>query len=235
MDMYAAERERIRAEYERRSLEVDNAIYSISHPAEAFMRAGRERVALELLRRADVFPRIGDRCLEVGYGRLGWLGTLISWGVKEADLSGIELDETRARIAQESLPAADLRVGDATALPWNDETFKLVVVSTVFTSILQDEVRQRIADEIKRVLSPGGALLWYDFRVNNPKNKHVRKVGRRELESLFQGMAGRTKTVTLAPPLVRLLAPRSHFLAVAAETIPMLRTHQVAVFVKGAS
>lgn len=232
LDLYAAEAERIRAEYERRSKEVDDNLYASWNPAEIFMRAGRERTALQLLHRAGAFPEKGDRCLEVGYGRLGWLGTLISWGVKETDLSGIELDETRAREARASLSAADLMVGDATTLPWADETFKLVVASTVFTSILQAEVRQRIANEIKRVLVPGGALLWYDFRVNNPKNKQVRKVDRRELRNLFKGMEGRVKSVTLAPPLARLLVSRSHVLAVIAETIPPLRTHQVAVLLK---
>lgn len=231
-DLYAAERERIRAEYERRSLEVEGSLYAAWNPVEAFMRAGRERAAVELLCSAGVFPREGNRCLEVGYGRLGWLGTLISWGLRETDLSGIELDESRAAAARRALPAADLRVGDATSLPWDDQTFKLVVVSTVFTSILQAEMRQRIANEIKRVLAPGGALLWYDFRVNNPKNKHVRKIDRRELRGLFQGMAGKVKSATLAPPLARLLAPQSHLLAVVAESIPPLRTHHVAVLLK---
>ena len=231
-DFYAAEGQRIRKEYKRRSVEVDVSLYASWNPAESFMRAGRERTALQLLHRAGAFPQEGDRCLEVGYGRLGWLGTLISWGVMEADLSGIELDESRARVARATLPVADLRVGDATTLPWADATFKLVVVSTVFTSILQAEVRQRIAEEIKRVLAPGGALLWYDFRVNSPKNKQVRKVDRHELRKLFQGMEGRIKSVTLAPPLTRLLVSRSHVLAVVAETIPPLRTHQVAVLLK---
>ncbi|MGH9927856.1 MAG: class I SAM-dependent methyltransferase [Pyrinomonadaceae bacterium] len=227
--IYSAESERIRVEYERRSLEVDDRLYAPWNPTEQFMRAGRERVALRLLHNLGVFPGPGDRCLEIGYGKLGWLGTLISWGVRETDLSGIELDEIRAGVARAALPAADLRVGEATTLPWGNETFKLVVVSTVFTSILQTDVRQRIADEIKRVLAPGGALLWYDFRVNNPKNKQVRKVDRRELRQLFKGMPGKVEAVTLAPPLARLVAPRSHLLAMIAERIPVLRTHHLAV------
>ena len=68
--------------------------------------------------------------------------------------------------------------------------------------------------------------------MNNPRNKQVRKVDRRELRSLFQGMEGSVKSVTLAPPLARLFVRRSHLLAVVAETIPPLRTHQVAVLFK---
>src|SRR5947208_8442732 len=123
--------------------------------------------------------------MEVGFGSLGWLGDLISWRVRETDLHGIELDPALVDRAREILPLADLRAGDATALPWASNTFDLVVASTVFTSILDPRVRALVAGEIERVLAPGGALLWYDFAVNNPRNPHVRKVDRGELVRLF--------------------------------------------------
>ena len=86
-------------------------------------RAGRLRVAAALLHQAKRFPSAGSRCLEVGYGSAGWLPDLLHWGVREANLSGIELDPVRARTAQQLLPAADLQVGNAAGLPWEDETF----------------------------------------------------------------------------------------------------------------
>ena len=227
-----AESRRIISEYRRRASEVHPDLYAPWQLAEAFMRAGRERAAAQMLREAGVFPVAAERCLEVGYGRLGWLGTLISWGLREPFLAGIELDETRAQVAQSALPGADLRVGDASALPWSDGEFQLVVCSTVFTSILDPEMRQQIADEITRVLAPGGAMLWYDFRVNNPKNKNVKKVSKSELYRLFPELRGAVKSVTLAPTLTRVLAPRSWALASVLESIPPLRTHLLGVLVK---
>ena len=231
-DSVTAESCRIITEYRRRAYEVDSDLYAPWQPAEAFMRAGRERAASQMLREARVYPVAADRCLEVGYGRLGWLGTLISWGLREDDLAGIELDESRAQVAQSALPGADLRVGDASALPWSDGTFQLVVCSTVFTSILDPQMRQQIAGEITRVLAPGGAMLWYDFRVNNPKNKNVKKVSKSELFRLFPELRGAAKSVTLAPPLTRVLAPRSWALASVLESIPPFRTHLLGVLVK---
>jgi ubiquinone/menaquinone biosynthesis C-methylase UbiE len=230
--LYLEERERILREYERRSLKADNNRYANWDPVQLFIRASRERTALQLLNRAGSFPQTGDKCLEVGYGRLGWLGTLISWGLREQDLCGIELDERRASIAREVLPAADLRVGDATALPWEGGIFKLVVLSTVFTSILQREMRQRVAQEIVRVLAPGGALLWYDFAYNNPSNPNVRKVSRGEIGRLFGELRGTIVKVTLAPPLARIVVPRSWLLATFLEAVPILRTHLLGVLVK---
>ena len=229
--LYAKECERILEEYGRR-LKADNGRYATSDTAQLFMRCGRERAALQSLNRTQSFPRPGDKCLEIGYGRLGWLGTLISWGLREEDLCGIDLDERRASIAREILPAADLRVGDATALPWADGSFRLVVASTVFTSILQMEMRQRVSEEIVRVLAPGGALLWYDFAFNNPNNPNVQKVSRREIRRLFKPLQGEIVRVTLAPPIARFVAPRSWLFATVLEALPILRTHLLGVLLK---
>ena len=231
-ELIVAERERIQAEYRRREQEISSDYYAHWQPAEIFLRAGRRRAAAMMLQRAGVFPKAGDQCLEIGYGTLGWLGDLINWGVCETDLHGIELDAARAARARKALPAADLRVGDATELPWEANTFHLVIASTVFTSILDSEVRRMAAAEIERVLAPGGALLWYDFAVNNPNNSHVRRVSRRELKHLFPQLCGEIRSVTLAPPAARLIAPQSWVLATLLEAIPVLRTHLIAVLVK---
>lgn len=233
-DRSSEERQRLLREHRRREAEIEPDLYAPWQPAELFMLAERRRRAAALLHGAGVFPGATTPCLEVGYGRLGWLGDLISWGVRETSLAGIELDEARAACAQEALPAADLRIGDAAAMPWADKRFSLVVTSTVFTSVLDAALRRQIADEIVRVLAPGGALLWYDFRVDNPRNPNVRGIGKRQLRELFPRLSGTLRTTTLAPPLVRRIAPRSHWLATTLETLSPLRTHLVAVLVKTA-
>jgi len=185
-----------------------------------------------MLHRAGVFPKAGDPCLEVGFGWLGWLGNLLSWGVRERDLHGIDLNPAQVNRGREVLPLADLRVGDASQLPWESNRFRLVIASTLFTSLLDQNVLHRAAKEITRVLAIGGALLWYDLAVNNPRNPAVRKVTRRELRQLFPGLTGEIRSVTLAAPLARLVAPRSWALATLVEAIPLLRTHLLAVLVK---
>ena len=128
--------------------------------------------------------------------------------------------------------ARTLRVGDARNMPWADGTFALVIAWTVFSSILSDSIRQAVANEIVRVLRPGGALLYYDFAWNNPRNRNVRAVTRPQLRTLFAALPGSIRAVTLAPPLSRLIAPRSWLLATALDSLPFLRSHQVAVLTK---
>jgi SAM-dependent methyltransferase len=232
IDFVAAERERIRLEYQRRAREISPDRYASSQPAARFMLESRNRKAPEMLRGLNVFPGPSSSCLEVGFGDVGWLQELIGWGVNESNLHGIELDANRATRARDLLPAADLRVGDGAELPWPEGMFDLVVASTLFTSVLADNVRRLIADEIVRVLAPGGALLWYDFAYDNPRNPNVRGIGRAEIKKLFPTLRGRIRTITLAPPLTRLIAPRSRTIAVLLERIPLLRTHLLAVLVK---
>jgi ubiquinone/menaquinone biosynthesis C-methylase UbiE len=226
------ERQRILAEYERRERSVSPELYAPWQPANQLLLAERRRVAAKMLHEAGAFPKPGDQCLEIGCGSLGWLGELISWGVRETYLHAIELDRTRAEQAQAALPAAEIVIGDAAELPWPAEEFKLVVVSTVFSSILDNNVRRLVADEIMRVLAPGGALLWYDFAANNPSNSNVRKVSRRELVELFPRLKGKIRRVTLAPPLARWIAPRSWTMATLLQAAPFLRTHRLAVLLK---
>lgn len=231
-NVIAAERARIQTENRRRAREVSSDLYAPWQPAEMLMRAERKRVAAMMLQRAGIFPGASSQCLQVGFGSLGWLADLISWGVPEPNLCGIELEAFRARQAQRVLPRAQLLVGDATALPWADETFHLVVVSTVFTSVLDHDVRRLLASEIARVIKPGGGLLWYDFAVNNPRNPHVRGVDRRALGRLFPDLEGQIRSVTLAPPLARFIAPKSWALATLLGAVPLLRTHLLGVLVK---
>jgi SAM-dependent methyltransferase len=223
----AVERERLLREYRRRRALSDR--YAPWRTEEIFARTQVRRAAAHLLVRAGLFPLPGQPCLEVGYGTLGWLGELMNWGLRETDLHGIELEAERARVAQQAFSSADLRVGDATTLPWKSASFRLVVVSTVFSSVLDPVVRDLLAREIERVLAPGGGLLFYDFSVNNPANDQVRGVSRGEVFQLFRGLRGEVRAVTLAPPLARRIAPWSWTLATCLEAVPFLRTHLVGV------
>jgi ubiquinone/menaquinone biosynthesis C-methylase UbiE len=231
-EIIAAESARIEREYRRREAEIDSDLYAPWQPAENFILSERKAEAAYLLKTTGSFPKRGDKCLEIGYGKLGWLADLISWELIETDLSGIELDAKRAALAQTALPNADLRVGDATKLPWEDAAFNFVIVSTVFSSIINKDVRRLIAREIERVLVPKGVLIWYDLAVDNPKNKSVKSIGAKELKTLFTGFEFELKRVTLAPPVARFVAPKSFALAALLRAFPFLRTHLLGIIKK---
>ena len=223
---------RIKAEYERREIEIEPELYAPWQPAEILLISERKRIAALMLKSLDRFPSAGSRCLEIGYGKLGWLADLLSWGIDETDLHGIELDAVRAARAQKALPQADLKVGDATQLPWRTDYFNLVVASTVYSSILDQSVREMISKEISRVVSPDGTVILYDMAVGNPRNNNLRAVKYDEVRAMFPDFKCYFKSVTLAPPIARAIAKRSWTLAVLLSSLPFLRTHFVAILVK---
>src|SRR6266550_3411093 len=71
-------------------------------------------------------------------------------------------------------PRVRLECGSATELPFEAGTYDLVLQATLFSSVLDAGVKGRIATEMLRVLRPNGAILWYDLRIDNPRNLDVR-------------------------------------------------------------
>lgn len=230
-DVTPAEREaqRILREFARREREIGREYYSTARPANLFARHGQQRALLEALARGDALPLDSKRILEVGCGRGNWLATFEEFGARRERLAGIDLDEARIREARIRIPGAELHAGDATRLPWPDGSFDLVFQSVVFTSILDAGVRATVAAEMRRVLTRDGAILWYDFAYNNPRNPNVRGIGASEISGLFPDCRIDLRRVTLAPPLARRLVPVSWFTAAALEYLRMFNTHHFGV------
>jgi SAM-dependent methyltransferase len=148
-------------------------------------------------------------------------------------LAGIELRPEPVAIARYLSPNIDVRCGNAAQIPWPDASFELVCQYTVFSSILDPQMRRQIAAEMNRVLRPGGAVLWYDFMYNNPRNPDVRGIKADEIRSLYPGFQLHLRRITLAPFIARRLPePLLPVLYPLLATIPLLRTHYLGLLVK---
>jgi ubiquinone/menaquinone biosynthesis C-methylase UbiE len=223
------EAQRIVAEYARRDRELPDDFYALYRPANLYIFQGHERAVLWGLQKARLAPLDGCRVLDVGCGYGEWLGVFERFGARRDMLAGIDLTESRVAVARAAFPDADVRQGDASALPWNDHSFDVVFQRTIVSSILDPAVRQQVAGEMLRVLRPGGAILWLEFSYNNPRNPNVCGIGRKELWRLFPACRITSRRVTLAPPLARRLAPISWTLAQVLEALRVLNTHYLAV------
>jgi SAM-dependent methyltransferase len=221
------ELERIRTVYARRRAEGREARYTVFDRANLFRLLHLERALVEVLRAERLTDVAGLRALDVGCGGGWWLRTLLRWGARPEHLIGIDLLPEAVAAARTVHPAVRIARASADRLPFPDNAFDLVSQFTVVSSVLDPVMRRRIADEMVRVLRPGGVVLWYDFTVN-PRNPDTRGIGRAELASLFPGCALRIRRVTLAPPLARLVVPRAWLAAELLEQLPFLRTHLMA-------
>ena len=186
----------------------------------------------EALRRTGFFPLGKLRILDVGCGAGEHLAVFAEWGASQQNLFGIDLIPDRIRAARRNSPRITFQLANAEALPFADRSFDLVSVFTVFTSILNDRMAVNSCREINRILSGGGAVLWYDFRMDNPFNQHVRGISRKHIQNLFPGFAISLETISLLPPLARRLGSLTNLLYPCLRSFPFLRSHYLGVLTK---
>lgn len=227
--------------------------------AEAIRRA-RDRAVERVLRDAGIGSLAGWKVVDFGCGRGDVLAQLVSLGVSEPDAFGIDISEGRISAAERRLPRAAFVVGpaDATGLP--EASRDLALQSTLFSSVLDAEVRRLIAGEMDRVLKPGGRVLWVDLR---PPTRSLRFVffvkrlvwwlvkGVREgrpfpkdlgslayhslasVRGLFPGYElAERRTACLSRDVVEVRGPVTAAIARALEAYPPLRVSVVALLTK---
>jgi ubiquinone/menaquinone biosynthesis C-methylase UbiE len=109
--------------------------------------------------RAWVCAQAQGDVLEIAIGT----GRNLPYYPRDVHLAGIDVSPAMLEIARkraaESARVVDLRVADAQALPFPDGSFD-VVVSTLSLCTIPDERRAIV--EARRVLRPGGRLLWLE-------------------------------------------------------------------------
>src|ERR1700737_9183 len=137
--------------------------YTRFNPAYLLEVHQRERTLLQELKRVGVTTLEDMRILDIGCGSGTGLLTWALIGAHPAHLHGIDLNAGRIDEARRLYPTFDLKVGNATALPWPSNYFHLVSQFTTFSSILDPEVRREASREVARVLRSDGHFLWYDF------------------------------------------------------------------------
>lgn len=190
----------------------------------------RQRALLRLFAAVGVSDVASRRLVEVGCGSGGNLLELLRLGFAPQHLTGLELLADRHAVARAVLPEQTrVWLGDAIDSPIEPGSQDLVLQATVFSSLLDDAYQQRLADAMWRWLRPGGAVLWYDFTLDNPRNPDVRGVQLGRVRQLFPRATRLVaRRVTLAPPLARLACALHPSLYPVLNTVPWLRTHRLA-------
>jgi len=220
----STEAQAVRERYARRLPQ--DPRYSLLNPAALLAFQERQRAMLVLFKRLGWSDLSALKLLEVGSGTGSNLVECVLMGFAPEHLSGIELLAERHAVARARLPeAVHLTQGDALALMPPPASVDIVLQSTVFSSLLDDSFQQRLAAAMWAAVKPGGGVLWYDFTVNNPRNRDVRGVPASRVRQLFPLANIETRRVTLAPPLARAASRVHPALYGLLNAVPWLRTH----------
>jgi len=108
---------------------------------------------------ADV--EVGDRMLEIGPGP----GAATDWlRHRVGALTAIEIDPDAAETLRARFGGTNVEIvtGDATRLPWPDDSFDTVSTHTMLHHVPTRTGQNQVLAEALRVLRPGGALLASD-------------------------------------------------------------------------
>lgn len=135
------------------------------------------------------------KILEVGCCWGKNLGKLVELGADPGNLYGIDLMPRHISMAEKLFPNINFSAGNASEIPFPENCFNVVFQFVTFSSIFDYELQRKISLEMKRVLKPGGIILWYDGKKNTifyTKNR----------EMCFKGLSLKT---------IKNLFPDSHF------------------------
>ncbi|TXG87808.1 MAG: class I SAM-dependent methyltransferase [Thermomicrobiales bacterium] len=229
-DSTLAEEARIKQAYKKTK---PVGYYSFFDPGNLFLVQEREKLLLKRLQQGGRVPLAGQRLLEIGCGSGHWLREFIKWGIKPGDVTGVDLrSDVLASAAGLCPQGVTLRCSNGSVLDFPDDSFDLVLQSLVFTSVLDQSMKNEMAREMMRVLKKDGLIIWYDFHVDNPWNPNVRGVRKAEIRRLFPGCAIALDRVSLALPVAKRLAPWSWLLCFLLDRLRLFNTHYLGLIQK---
>lgn len=216
--------EKIKQHYSSRDTEEKYKKYNSSNTFSLSIVAEREKIYSKILKKKFInFSCL--KVMEIGAGGGGNINFFNSLGVLRENIYANELMENRVDILRKKFSDIKIFPGNAIDMEF-DEEFDVVFQSTVFTSVLDDNLRKQLAEKMWNMLRPGGVILWYDFVFSNPWSDYVRKVTRHEVKVLFPySIEIAFHRVTLAPPIGRRVGS---FYNLVNSVFPFLRTHLVA-------
>jgi len=189
----------------------------------------RTGLLLHAFRKLNVKTLAGLRILDVGCGGGTQLRYFFDFGAQPKNMFGVDVLENVIRGAKYLSPNVGFFVASAAKLPFSDEAFDLVFQSLVFTAVLDPRIKQAMAAEVLRVLRPGGRFIWYDFMYDNPWNRDVKGITKREIRELLPGCKFRFWRLSLAPPIGRTVAALSPFVFHLLSQLPFLCTHYLCI------
>jgi SAM-dependent methyltransferase len=101
--------------------------------------------------------------LDVGCGYGFWLRYLVELGARPENLVGIDLSPERIAVAKSRNPSIHWVHYSGGSLPFESESFDMVMQVLVFSSILEEDFRTALAREMSRNLKENGYVVWLDL------------------------------------------------------------------------
>jgi len=217
------ESNRIKEVYEARKLNKQVQFDGRNYDYTYFLRKEREYWYGKIISKLIDFR--SKKLIEIGAGHGDNLFFFERLGINRNQLFANELIEDRIEVLKNTFPEIKIFEGDARNIQENQK-FDIVFQSTVFSSILNSEIKMELAAKMENLVAENGLILWYDFIYDNPNNKNVKGINKVEIIQLFPNAKSiKFKKVTLAPPIARRVGK---YYDLVNSIFPFLKTHLIA-------
>jgi len=165
--------------------------WSLFRPEVHFMDFELQRQYLRAFKICGVTEEnIGrKKILDAGCGGGRWLRWFQDLGFRQ--LFGVDIRDQEINEARQLNPGINFYNASISSLSFEDNYFDFVILSEVFSSILEDRLIEDSAKELLRVLAPGGAILFNDNNKKSVENTkingehYLRCIKKEDLDKLF--------------------------------------------------
>lgn len=129
------------------------------------------------------------KILDAGCGNGRWLRWIQDLGFRQ--LFGVDIRDQEINEARQLNPGINFYNTSISSLPFEDNYFDFIILSEVFSSILEDRLIEDSTKELLRVLAPGGAIFFNDntkTKIEKAKidgENYLRCIKKEDLVKLF--------------------------------------------------
>ena len=151
-----------------------------------------------------------SRIADIGCGSCTDLMNLVSMGFNQNNLYGIDINKVDIDFGKKNFPLLKLTNQNAENLSFEDNFFDLVYESTMFVQLNDEEISERISNEMLRVTKKNGFLIIFDWRYGKINDKRFLSCNKKRVKKMFKiGISSTLISVIpgmLVPPLGRFLS-----------------------------
>ncbi|HBH45849.1 MAG TPA: hypothetical protein DDX47_00570 [Candidatus Jacksonbacteria bacterium] len=196
-----------------------------------FFRQSFERSLIKALNENNI--HLDDKkILDVGCGKGGTLRHFVDLGANPTSCYGIDISDYRIQEAKRQNPLINYQTMSSEQIAYPDSFFDIVLQFTAFSSMGSEDIREKTAQEIGRVLSQHGYIIWYDISRAKKSSQFPLPISATAIKSYFpnyQFIAHEKLHARLAGAL----AKKSYFLALLIDKLlPFQKTNILCIMKK---
>lgn len=130
------------------------------------------------------------------------------------NIFGIDINDERLSIAQHVFPNSSCELGDASNMKYKNDFFDIVFESTMFSTIADDNLCDKIASEMIRVCKQSAHIVLVDWKIPKPNNPNYNALTHKKLVEFFKVGVETDLVLTargaLIPPIGRFISKYLH-------------------------